>query len=232
MSMRGALTGPIVATVVALTLVGCGTSSGPGSAEEPSAAPSIRSGAAPSLTQLAQRPVLLPRLKLAGSFTDDVPGECFSGEDTAAGAIHLHGVPGEGSLGPPTHVRAASAYATITEGTPRITYWSSMASVAGSKSRAGESFWISRDAYRGPLLVRGGRIDRPGDLGFGRSRLPEDELLLPQGNGKSWRALADSLPTGWRAAKVPIRVAAPGCYAIQMDGDGFSNVITFAVAAG
>jgi hypothetical protein len=104
--------------------------------------------------------------------------------------------------------------------------------VPGSTAKALQAFWITPATYAGPLIVRGGRIDRPGDLGFGRGRTPSDRLRLPAGVQRPWGSLADSLPAGWRAAQVPIRIEAPGCYSLQLDGRGFSYVVTFAVADG
>lgn len=208
-----------IATVLAVS--GCGGTS----------ATHTNSAASTSGTSLARPPLMLPHIKLPGGFAHNVPGECLSGENTVAGSIHLHGVPGEGSLGPPTKIRSSPAYARITGGTPRITYWNSMEPIPGSDSRAGRSYWITRDTYSGPLLVRGDRIDEPGGLGFGDRRAPLDQLRLPAGSGPEWDGLRDSLPPGWRAAEVPIRVSGPGCYAIQLDGSDFSFVATFAVAA-
>jgi hypothetical protein len=219
--MAGWPTACVASIATALLAAGCGGTSV--SHTDPAATP-------PG-TSLARRPLALPHIELPGGFAHNVPGECLSGEDTVAGAIHLHGVPGEGSLGPPTQIRSSPAYARITEGTPRIPYWNSMEPVPGSDSRAGRSYWITRDTYSGPLLVRGGRIDQPGELGFGDKRVPLDQLRLPAGPGPEWDALRDSLPQGWRAAEVPIRVSTPGCYAIQVDGIDFSFVATFAVAA-
>lgn len=183
-------------------------------------------------SSLKARPLFLPKAKLPGNFADVVPGECFSSEGSEVGAIGLKGVPGEAALGPPMHPREALAYVSITGGPPRITYLSSMKEVPGSPALAGRAFWVSRDTYQGRILVRGDRIDRPGRLGFGVGEKPADQLLLPRGRREPWGSLAHAIPTGWRVAEVPIRVDAPGCYAIQIDGEGFSYDLTFAVAGG
>jgi hypothetical protein len=79
--------------------------------------------------------------------------------------------------------------------------------------------WIARPSYRGPILIRGGRIDQPGEMRFILGQgIPVTELRLEaNGEGKPW----DNWPTS-------TLVREPGCYAYQIDGEGFSNVVTFA----
>ena len=98
--------------------------------------------------------------------------------------------------------------------------------LGGSGSLALAALWVSRPSYDGPVLVRGGRLDRPERIGFGWGAQPRDELRLPRGR---WGARPADIPQGWRAARIPIRIRDPGCYAVQVDGRGFSYVLTFAV---
>lgn len=100
-----------------------------------------------------------------------------------------------------------------------------------SRWRVGETVWISAPGYRGPVLVRGRRVDGPGRLGFGKTRSPSWELLLPAG---TWDQRAGVLGEwkravqgGWRFAKAKMRVRVDGCYAMQIDGRSFSDVIVF-----
>lgn len=181
---------------------------------------------------LSARPLNLAEINLPGGFKRSLPGECLPTKNPV-GAIKLHGVPGEGALGPgPPDLRSAPIYARISGGAPRITYWSSGETVPGSSARALETYWVSPPSYRGSILLRGARTDRPGKLGFRGGAKPTVALRLPSGRRGPWTALEDSLPPGWRAAEIPIRVSNPGCYSVQADGPGFSYALPFAVADG
>jgi hypothetical protein len=81
--------------------------------------------------------------------------------------------------------------------------------------------WISDlSRYNGPVLVRGGRIDSPGELRFGSGPNPSSELQLDPSQGTG------SAP-GWQDWPTYTRLRAPGCYAFQVDGLTFSEVIPF-----
>jgi hypothetical protein len=81
--------------------------------------------------------------------------------------------------------------------------------------------WISDlSRYNGPVLVRGGRIDSPGELRFGPGPNPSTELQLDPAQGTS------SAP-GWQDWPTYTRLRAPGCYAFQVDGLTFTQVIPF-----
>jgi len=83
--------------------------------------------------------------------------------------------------------------------------------------------WIATPAYAGPLLIRGQRLDGPGSLRFGGGNT-QAELAMPAVSalqGPDWRVW------GWGQ---PMVVGAPGCYAVQVDGTDFSEVIVFDVA--
>jgi hypothetical protein len=98
--------------------------------------------------------------------------------------------------------------------------------------------WAVDGSYAGPLLVRGGRIDRPGPLRFLRyigaygyagdagDDRPSRSLLY---NWYDLEATPDgamsSFPSG-------IFVRAAGCYAIQVDGTDFSEHLVFRVVDG
>ncbi|HYP41251.1 MAG TPA: hypothetical protein VEX13_12905, partial [Chloroflexia bacterium] len=69
--------------------------------------------------------------------------------------------------------------------------------------------WISDlSRYNGPVLVRGGRIDSPGELRFGSGPNPSTELQLDPSQG------TNSAP-GWQDWPTYTRLRAPGCYAFQ-----------------
>lgn len=174
----------------------------------------------------------LPHVRLDTDFNDGVPGECFATESLFAIAIKLPGVAGH-SLGPATpkaSVKTGPIYVNAQQEAPGILPWSSTSRIPGSPSHAINALWISRSPYDGPVLIRGGRIDESGVVGFGDKPRSAPELRLPRGNRKPWGALAKPLPDGWRAAEVLTRIQTPGCYGFQIDGIGFSYHVVFAVA--
>ncbi len=92
----------------------------------------------------------------------------------------------------------------------------------GSAWRAGRVQWVAAPSYRGPVLIRGRRLDGTGAVGFGEGRVPDDELqLLASGQQ------APTPPGGGRAWLSFTRVRVPGCYGYQVDGTSFSRVIVF-----
>jgi hypothetical protein len=82
--------------------------------------------------------------------------------------------------------------------------------------------WIAQGSYKGPVLIRGGRTDGSGAIGFGEGHVPFDELQL-LGSGQQ----APPPPPGGRSWLSFTRVRGPGCYAYQVDGTSFSRVIAF-----
>jgi hypothetical protein len=83
-------------------------------------------------------------------------------------------------------------------------------------------FWYVAPGYRGPVLIRGGRIDAPGQLRFG-SGGPVRELRVPVHSEIAWTGQ----PRGSRGAPSYMRVHANGCYAAQIDGSDFSRIVVF-----
>jgi hypothetical protein len=108
--------------------------------------------------------------------------------------------------------------------------WSSgRYSIDGAANKQGwyylKVLWISRPEYTGPILIRGAQIDGPNALLFGSSLIVQDllpELQLPAGSG-------GSDPSGWGNWPSYTMPRAPGCYAYQVDGTSFSEVIVFQV---
>lgn len=80
-----------------------------------------------------------------------------------------------------------------------------------------KTLWAISPHYRGPVLIRGGRIDGPGGLRF-NFRLTRELKLhkLPSKTKGRWRYLPSH--TALRG---------PGCFAVQVDGSSFSRVIVF-----
>jgi hypothetical protein len=76
---------------------------------------------------------------------------------------------------------------------------------------------MSLPSYRGPVVVRGTRLDRKGLLGFGATPRP-GPLVAPPGASMDGYAGYRTWPdTAW--------VRHPGCYGWQVDGLGFSETI-------
>lgn len=97
--------------------------------------------------------------------------------------------------------------------------------------------WIIDASYSGPLLLRGGRIDGNGLLRFphylgavgytggsGDGKRHPELAYVRDGLNADGDPTSSSYPSG-------IHVSSPGCYAIQVDGDGFSRTLVFQAAA-
>jgi hypothetical protein len=69
--------------------------------------------------------------------------------------------------------------------------------------------------YGGPVLIRGHQVDGPDPLQFDHDLAPQ--LRFPAGERRGQRLAHGSFT----------RVRAPGCYAYQVDGLGFSYTIVF-----
>jgi hypothetical protein len=85
-----------------------------------------------------------------------------------------------------------------------------------------KNIWVVARTYHGPILVRGRQLDGPNDVRFQngvpgftrRSGLSPDRELRLRGPETH----------GWPSTT---RLRAPGCYAFQVDGRGFSYSIVF-----
>lgn len=79
--------------------------------------------------------------------------------------------------------------------------------------------WIADPRYQGPVLIRGRQLDAASELRFGTvgGALPE--------YAAGWRQAARE--PDWRIWDVSVQVPAAGCYAFQIDGRDFSEVIVF-----
>ena len=84
-------------------------------------------------------------------------------------------------------------------------------------------FWYIQPDYRGPVMIRGRRVDGSGMVRFNAGRLPASELHIAAGESVSWHGQ----PAGSRGVASAVRVLAPGCYAFQIDGTSFSRVVVF-----
>jgi hypothetical protein len=230
-----AVRGCLVALGLSGALAGClGDDGGADRADRPAASAAV-------FRELERRPLDLPRVDLEGRSIREygVAGRCVEGRRTEVNAPVLRAVvPTVAALGPwppgPSHHRGP-VYAGLPEGAPRIVFLSVLPPIRDSRSWPVRTLWISRPSYDGPVLVRGGRLDRPGALGFGAGRPPRESLRLPAGAwagiGVGSRGEGVDAREGWRVAAVPTQIREPGCYAFQIDGLGFSYVLAFGVQA-
>ena len=223
-----------VLSALAVCFVGCGAGSPPPRTSTTADDAQFRS--------LETRSLDLPHFHLKGGFSHGVPGRCFAEVDV--GAIGLPSIPGEAALGPwpgEAALRRGPVYMD-TLGVPRVTSLKSVPLNEGGRASGLSLLWISRPTYHGPTLVRGRRLDGPGALGFGSGATPSPELRLPAGPWpRTGLRLRGALETtfgrgtvirgapGWRVAMVPTRIEKPGCYGVQVDGRGFSYVLSVAV---
>jgi hypothetical protein len=93
------------------------------------------------------------------------------------------------------------------------------ASFINSSWNGARATWFASSAYSGPILIRGREVGGPHAVGFGLGNVPYDQLQLNDSAG----------PTtgGTRQWPTFSRVRGPGCYAYQVDGTSFSDVIVF-----
>jgi hypothetical protein len=230
LGMRSALIGMLVAGA----LTGCLGDGGEADESAGGGPTTARAGFA----ELERRPLELPSVEVPASASAAErefrrgADNCWSWGAPEPGAIVLRAI-GEAPLGPypgEAKLQRGPVYAALLRGAPRIAFLSGERMVRGSSSRAVATLWVSRPSYDGPVLVRGGRLDRPRRIGFGLGVRPRRELRLPAGG--RWPSQPIDIPSGWRAAKIATRIRDGGCYAFQVDGRGFSYVLTFAVLQG
>lgn len=93
--------------------------------------------------------------------------------------------------------------------------------------------WTVSGDYGGPLLLRGGRVDGAGPLRFQHYL----DAAGPTGSGPGAHGfhrllyvrsgLQASAPGAIQTYPADIYLRAPGCYAVQVDGEGFSEMLVF-----
>ncbi len=95
---------------------------------------------------------------------------------------------------------------------------------AGSDWGGTKTLWVARPGYDGRILIRGRRLDRPGEARFslGNTRvLPELAFAAGQTNASSPGA------SDWRQFPSATRLREGGCYGFQIDGEDFTRVVVF-----
>ena len=109
--------------------------------------------------------------------------------------------------------------------------------LAGARVEGGwyyvKVLWVAQPGLPGPFLVRGERIDGPGEVRFQDGPNPSSELPLiaiRDTNGAQIPATAFTPgQDGWTTWPTYTRVRGSGCYAFQVDGPAFSIAIVFTV---
>ena len=96
---------------------------------------------------------------------------------------------------------------------------------AGSSWSGAKVLWFVAPRYRGPVLIRGGRLDRTGRLRFDKGTVPAKEMRIPRNASGGWPPGQKDVGQRYRPSYTRLR--APGCYAYQVDGTTFSRVIVF-----
>jgi hypothetical protein len=81
--------------------------------------------------------------------------------------------------------------------------------------------WVIYPSYAGPVLIRGRALGSSTPVGFGSDPTPWSELQLWPRESKE----AAEYPRDFLG--LATRVPRPGCYAWQLDGDHFTEVIVF-----
>jgi DNA-binding CsgD family transcriptional regulator len=95
----------------------------------------------------------------------------------------------------------------------------------GGEWLGNKMLWIAPPGFTGKVLIRGGRLDGDGQVGFDNGA---PAFLAPLSELRLDTAAAGAPPSGeWYNWATYTRMQAPGCYAYQVDGDGLSYTIVF-----
>jgi hypothetical protein len=85
--------------------------------------------------------------------------------------------------------------------------------------------WLSDDTYRGIAVVRGERIDSEGEILFYTTGSDYDSALRL--TVEPW--VYGGSPAGWREWNSGTFFPDPGCYAYQIDGEDFTDIVVIQV---
>lgn len=194
----------LACVVVALLMAGCGSGLAPIPPRN-TPSPIVLTTALPDAwTALQQVPLHIPTLS-QGEPCPVVPGNQFSYFGYALGKGPLYLV-GPGQQG----IVALSGSAVFQNGLYNI-----------------QVLMIAPPAYAADILARGRQIDGSNSLLFsadGGFSLFDQWKLSPDN--------ADQANGGWWAWSTFLDVSGPGCYGLQIDGAGFSEVIVFQIIQG
>lgn len=198
----------VVAIVVANALAGCGGAPGP---TRPSPAKPTTATASPEPAELAAlraRPLRLPTLA-AGDACPVTPAAPMDPAPPAGHPLSSGGPPsalGHAPLFPDAHYYGGGTRLPMRSGHPHPGWYVAKAP------------WGTRAGYRGWTLIRTARLDGPG-LALVELRLAD----VPQISN----ALPVDVQADWQYWAGETEVTNPGCYAYQVDGSSFTEVIVF-----
>ena len=108
--------------------------------------------------------------------------------------------------------------------------------VRSDPAHSNKVVWAADPSYSGPIRVRGGRIDASGQLSLGGPdnnwrgapvKTVEGTGLYPELDFLESHSAFPNVPPGWRMWPSATYVITAGCYAWQVDGRGFTELITF-----
>jgi hypothetical protein len=165
-------------------------------------------------SNLANKPLHLPSLGAAGT--------------CPVSRIQSGVVPGR-----PYALGNGPVYLVVSSPTPTIQY-SAAPFIGDTASTLGgsRSIWAINPQYQGTVLIRGQQLDGNNPLRFnggldqvnsnaqGTEPIQNELRLSAQGQNSSWASFVTFT-----------RMQAPGCYAVQVDGQNFDEVIVFQASA-
>lgn len=106
---------------------------------------------------------------------------------------------------------------------------------SGSATWGGQfTMFVIAPSYRGPVLARGHQLDGSGALLFngGLDQLNGFDQTTPVLLSQLRLDGSPAFGVPWPNFPALVRMQAPGCYGIQLDGDTFSEVVVFRVVFG
>ncbi len=113
----------------------------------------------------------------------------------------------------------------------RVLIWTSRDGAAGllAYTRAPpwlgfKTAWFSVPAYQGPFVIRAVRLGHPGPVSLAGTPPAMAPIVVPPGPTIDTVPLSNGRP-GYRAFLSVFWVRSPGCYAWQVDGLRFSEII-------
>jgi hypothetical protein len=94
-----------------------------------------------------------------------------------------------------------------------------------SKAWGGQKvLWFVLPSYTGPVLIRGGRLDAKGVVRFENGNVPPKQLVITRSTATPGGVTP---PADARYRPSYTRLQGPGCYAYQIDGTTFSEIVVF-----